>query len=290
MLENIVIPNLERLKGLKKSISGGGAENLHVLADFDRTLTTAFVNGKSIPSIMATLRDGNYLTPDYARKAHELHAKYYPIETDPKIPLEEKKKLMCEWWATHFDLLIKSGLNKKDLKSVVESGKVKFRDGFKEFIDFLKENNIPLVIMSASGLGGDNIAMYLEREEKLYENIHIISNSFEWDETGRVIAVKQPIIHTLNKYETMVQDFPVFNLIKNRKNVLLLGDSLNDIGMIQGFDYDNLIKIGFLNEKVEESLDYYKRNYDVIILNDSSMSYVNELLREIIRKPSGRRR
>jgi len=53
--------------------------------------------------------------------------------------------------------------------------------------------------------------------------------------------------------------------------------------MIEGFDYDNLIKIGFLNENVEANLEYYKDNYDIIILNDSSLGYINRLLKEIIK-------
>jgi len=297
-MENVVISNQEKLEKLKKQICEDGAEKLHVLADFDRTLTTAFVNGESVPSLISVLRDGNYLTPDYAKKAQELYAKYHLIEIDQKIPPEQKKKAMEEWWMTHFDLLIKSGLNKKDLESVVEAGKVKFRDGFTDFIDFLRIHNIPLVIMSSSGLGGDVISMYLEREGKLgdelrssspsanarvYDDIYIISNSYEWDENGNAIAAKEPIIHLMNKDETMVRDFPAFNTIKDRKNVLLLGDSLGDIGMVKGFDYDNLIKIGFLNENVEENLEHYKRNFDVVILNDSSLDYINKLLRETIK-------
>jgi len=81
----------------------------------------------------------------------------------------------------------------------------------------------------------------------------------------------------------MVENFPCFGVVKNRRNVLLLGDNLSDVGMIIGFDYDNLIKIGFLNEKVEENLEQYKQNYDVVILNDSSLDYVNRLLKEVIK-------
>ncbi len=283
MVENIIISNLEELEKSKKSISESGAEKFHVLADFDRTLTTAFVDGKSIPSLISILRDGNYLTSDYAPKANELYNRYHQIEIDPKIPFEEKKKTMHEWWTTHFDLLIKSGLNKKDLERVVEAGKVKFRDGFSESIDFLRTHNIPLVILSSSGLGGDAISMYLEKEGKLYNNVYIISNSYKWDRDGKAIAVKEPIIHMMNKDETVIKNSPVFKVIKDRKNVLLLGDSLGDIGMVKGFDCDNLIKIGFLNENVKENLESYKLDYDIIILNDSSMDYINELLKEIIK-------
>ena len=86
----------------------------------------------------------------------------------------------------------------------------------------------------------------------------------------------------LTHYSFITFTNSIFKKIKDRKNVLLLGDSLGDIGMITGFDYDNLIKIGFLNENVKENVEYYKRNYDAIILNDSSMDFINKLLKKII--------
>jgi len=282
MEENIIIPNLAGLERLKKVISEEGAGNLHVLTDFDRTLTTAFVNGRSVNSLISILYNENYLSPDYTKEAQALHEKYYPIEIDPKVPKEEKKNAMNEWWTKHFALLIKSGLNKNDLRRIMNSDRVRLREGCSEFIELLKDYNIPLIIMSASGLGVDPIAMFLKKEGKLYNNIYIISNYYEWDENGNALSVKEPIIHSLNKDETAVQNFPAFEVIKNRKNVILLGDNLEDVGMIEGFGYNNLIKIGFLNENIEENLEYYKRNYDVIILNDSSMDYVNSLLREVV--------
>jgi len=282
MEKDIIIQNISNLENLKKSISENGAEKLHILADFDKTLTTLFVNGEKVPSLISVLRNGDYLTPDYVQKANQLYDKYHPIEIDPKVSTEEKKKVMNEWWMTHFDLLIKSGLNKKDVEDVIKSRKIKLRHGFSDFVNILKENNIPLVIMSASGLGDEAISTYLKQEEKLYDNIHIISNSYKWDESDNLIGVKQPIIHIMNKDETAIQNFPVFETIKNRKNVLLLGDGLSDIGMVKGFDYENLIKIGFLNENVEENLESFKANYDVLILNDSPMDYINKLLREMI--------
>ena len=283
IMENLIIQNPDELNRIKREISEDGAEKLHVLADFDRTLTKAFVDGKSIPSLISILRDENYLTPDYPQKAKDLYAKYHSIEINTNISLEERKKAMKEWWATHFELLIKSGLNKKDIESVVASGRIRFREGFADFADFLKEKNIPLVIMSSSGLGGDPILMCLEKEGKLSDNIYIISNSFEWDKEGKAVAVKGPIIHPMNKDETMLQGFLVFEKIKERKNILLLGDNLGDVGMVEGFDYENLIKVGFLNEAVAESLAEYKKNYDVVILNDSSFDFINKLLREMVK-------
>ncbi len=282
-MENIVISNPVELEKTKKAILEQGKDKIHVLADFDRTLTKVFVNDRKIPSIISVLRDEDYLSPEYSEKAKALANKYHPLEIDPSISIKEKKKAMHDWWTQHFDLLIKSKLNKKHLEKVIENGNIQFREGTSELIDFLYEKKIPLIIMSSAGLGGDSISMYLKKQRKLYDNIHIVSNSYEWDSKGNAIGVKEPIIHVMNKDETAIQDYKVFDLIKGRKNVLLLGDSLGDVGMITGFDYDNLIKIGFLNEKVDENIEKYKENFDIILLNDTNINYVNELVKEIVK-------
>ena len=277
-LSDIIISNPEKLERIKKAILQDGAGNFFVLSDFDKTLIKEFTNGKSVVSLISILRDGNYLTPDYAAKAHALYNKYHAIEIDPNIPSEEKDKMMHKWWTTHFALLIQSGLNKKDIEKAINSGKAELREGFNKLADILNRRNIPLVILSSSGLGIDAIAMYLEKANKLYNNIYIVSNAFEWDKNGNATGVKQPIIHSLNKTWLSVKNFPFFGKIKNRKNIIILGDSLDDIDMVKGFEYDNLLKIGFLNDNIEKNIELYKKNYDVVILNDGSMDYVNEIL------------
>jgi len=284
MLENVVINNKTELEKIKSKIAKDGASKLHILSDFDRTLTKAYVQSKRVPSIISILRNGDYLTQDYTEKANALSEKYHPIEINPRIPLNKKKKAMHEWWKTHFELLIKEKLNKRDIEKIASSGKIELRDNCQEFLEFLHKNKIPLVIMSSSGLGYESIAMYLTKYGVLYDNIHIISNEFVWDKNGYAVKVKEPIIHVMNKDETMIKDFSAFKFIKERKNVILFGDNIEDVGMITGFDYKNLIKIGFLNENVEENIPYYKKSYDVLILNDSSMSYVNDLLKDILKK------
>ncbi|MEK7538433.1 MAG: hypothetical protein AAB552_01185 [Patescibacteria group bacterium] len=282
MQKEIIIRNPEHFDEILKVIREGGAENLHVLADFDRTLTTAFVDGKSVPSLISVLRDGNYLTPDYTENAHALFDKYHAIEIDPTVPFAEKWKAMDEWWRMHAKLLIESGLNKSDLEKVVSSGKVRLREEFSEFADVLNAHNVPLVIMSASGLGVDGVSLYLEHAGKLTDNVHIISNVYEWDSAGRATALREPIIHSLNKYETAIRDYPAFDAIKNRKNVILLGDSPSDIGMVQGFDYHNLLSISFFNETTDKNLKLNEDTFDVVLTGDTSMAYVNKILREVL--------
>lgn len=274
-----IIANQENFEKIKQVMREEGTEKFHVLADFDRTLTKAFVEGQKSPTVIAQIRNGKYLTPDYAPRAHAFYDHYASMETDPALSREEKMQKMHEWWKKHFDLLIECGLNKQVIQEIVATRTLQFRDGTLEFLDFLHEHQIPLVIMSAAP--GDMILEYLRQEGRLYDNIHIISNLFVFDEKGKVTAIKEPIIHSLNKYEIVVKNFPIFDSIKDRKNVLLLGDGLDDVGMIEGFDYDHLLKVGFLNENVDERLELYKETFDVVLTGDPGMEFVNNLVKEI---------
>ncbi len=277
-MENVFVVNQRKVEILKQKIREKEFNSFHVLADFDRTLTLAKQNGHRMPSVIAILReDEKYLGKDYKEKAEKLFLKYHPIEINPNIDRNEKKKEMEKWWREHFRLLSESGLKKKDLEDVVFSGKIRLREGVLKFIDFLKEEEIPLVIMSGNGLGGEVIEMYLEKEKRMHSNIYVISNSFYWDEEGKISGFKEPIVHMLNKDETLINNFSFFKEIENKKNVILFGDNIEDVDMVKGFDYDFLIKFGFLNENVKENIEYYQKFYDVLILNDSSFSFINDL-------------
>ncbi len=281
-MEDIIIS--QNIQDTINTFKKQGVDKLHVLADFDQTLTKSFINGKHVPSIISILRDNNYLTPDYPDKAKALYAKYHPIEIDPNVSIKDKKSAMENWWTEHFNLLIKSGLSQEDIRSIVDSGILLPREGAKDFFGFCHQHKIPIVILTSCGIGGDPVRLFLQKQGVFYNNVDIISNSLIWDEKGNAIDFEKPTIHSMNKDETLVKEFPVFEKIKARKNVLLLGNSLGDPDMIKGFEYDNLLKVGFLNEKKDESLEKFKKLYDVIILNDGTMSYINDFLISISEK------
>lgn len=283
-MQNIIITNQDNLEQAKEKIRQDGMEKLQVVSDFDKTLTSCFINGKKIASLISILRDEHYLTSDYSAKAQALYDKYHPVETDPNIPFEEKKMLMREWWTVHYDLLVKSGLHKKDLEKAVQSENLKLRSGAGKFFDFLHSHNIPLLILSAAGLGAETISLYLQKYNKLYDNVQIISNAFIFNEDGLVVGVKEPIVHTFNKDYTTVKQYPIFEKLKERKNIILLGDSLGDADMMNGFEYDAIIKIGFLNENGADAaaMQSFREKFDIVILNDEQMDYINELMKSSV--------
>ena len=277
----ITISNNKNLEQLKSKIKQTGYQNLHILSDFDGTLTCGVTNGVKAPAIISLLRDGNYLTKDYAEKAHALFNKYHPIETDVKVPVAKKKKAMQKWWELHYKLLIKSGLTKSDLKHIVESGHIKFRDGVPEFLDFLYKKNIPLVVFSAGGCG-EAIKLFFKKIKKNYPNVFFVINRFNWNKQGRAISIKPPIIHSMNKDKTIIKKIPnIYSSIKNRKNVILIGDSIGDIKIIEGFNCANLLKIGFLNFNYNESIKEYTNNFDVVLDEEANFDFINSLIQEL---------
>lgn len=229
-----------------KHIIDAGSQKLHLLSDFDRTLTKPFVNGKPVASLISILGDHGYLSPKYSKKAQEFFDTYGPIELDPNVPVEEKRIKMKEWWTRHFALLIESGLTKQHIEQAMRARHAELRDGAPEFFKALLERKIPLVIMSSSGLGIESISLFLEHEKMLFPNIHIISNQYIWNPDGKALGVKEPIIHGMNKDETLVSSFPeIYREVHDRTNVIMIGDNDSDLGMITGFDYQNLYTIGF---------------------------------------------
>jgi Pyrimidine 5'-nucleotidase (UMPH-1) len=128
----------------------------------------------------------------------------------------------------------------------------------------------------------DMIKMVLEKNNVLFDNIHIVTNQYEWNDEGVAIAVKEPIVHTLNKDEESIKRMSkVYEAIKNRPNVLLLTDSVADITMANGAKIDNLLSFGFLNTDIDKQKEAFAKTFDAILMNDAPMAFPNEILKLI---------
>ena len=65
-----------------------------------------------------------------------------------------------------------------------------------------------------------------------------------------MVGFKGDLIHSFNKNESSVHDSDYFDNLEKHNNILLLGDSIGDLRMADGAKFDNILKIGFLNDKV----------------------------------------
>ncbi|MFC1801753.1 hypothetical protein ACFLZB_04800 [Nanoarchaeota archaeon] len=276
-MEGVHIVNAE---DLKRKIKQFNKNNFHLVSDFDSTLTQSFVNGERVHSSYSYVRGGDYLSKDFFKRSITLTEYYRPIEFDPNVPQKEKDEKMVEWWTKHYDLLIECDMHIEVIKEIVEGEKILLRKGSSEFFDLVKKYDIPLLIFSA-GLG-NLIEEFLKAKGNLTKRTHIISNFLVFDEEGKAVSYVRPLIHTFNKKEVQIKDLPYQKEILEKKNVILLGDHIGDVTMCHGVDHDCMIKIGFLNEDADKLMDSYAQHFDVIIINDGSMDYVNNLLKEIL--------
>jgi hypothetical protein len=110
-----------------------------------------------------------------------------------------------------------------------------------------------------------------------------VCNQFIWDSFWNAQAIRKPIIHVFNKDETIIEEIPSLRgKIIKRKNVIVIGDSLWDVGMVSWFDHKNLLKIGFLNPGSEGMRTEYEDAYDIIIENDEGFEKIYTLLQDIL--------
>lgn len=279
-MDSVIISNPIEFEKKKAALKKGGAKQLHIVADFDWTFTKFRVEGMKVHSIISLIRDYDYLTPEYRLEAYALSDKYFPAEHDLSLSLDERKTKMFEWWTTHIALIAKHGMSKEIAEKIVREQKIHTREGLDIFLQQLAKKDIPVLIFSAAI--EDLLIGLLQKEKLLFPNMHIVSNQFAYDKNGNVTGYMNEVIHVFNKDELVVRHKPYHNEIQSRKNVILLGDSLGDVNMANGIDHHVILRICFLNDVTVKNFETFKDAYDVIILNDGTFEYVNELLEEII--------
>ena len=261
----IYINNQEKINKVKLD-----SNNFYVVADFDKTLTEGTSN-----STWGVLANANQVGAEYKERRTALYNKYRPIEIDQTISDEEKSMAMTEWWQAHINLFYEYGLKEQAIKDAIADGNLKYREGAKDFMRKMYELNVPVIIISA-GIG-NVIEEFLNSENDYYSNIKIVSNFIEF-ENGTIKSIKGETIHALNK-NIVSLDEESKKLLENRKNILLLGDGLADLKMISEEEKENAITVGFLEEKIEENLEYFNKEFDIVLTNKGTLNEVNNILK-----------
>ena len=66
--------------------------------------------------------------------------------------------------------------------------------------------------------------------------------------------------------------------VKEKEYILLLGDLIDDISMVSKNDLYRTLTIGFLENKVEENMQFYNDNFDIVFTNNTSFEEVQKLI------------
>ena len=240
------------------------------------------------------LSDSQIMPEAYRTKTKQLHDHFFPLEFDPSISYDQKYKLMDEWWAQSSGALVDQSPTLETLFAAVAHAKLDLRPGFPTVVQVAHQHDIPIIVFSA-GITQiiEEILRKLGPTDLLLPNVYVIANDLIVDPSSNVVtSFKEPMMHSLNKKDTSVQlvrgENPAhhwFAKLKNRKNVILMGDSVGDANMSDGYDGDEevtILKIGFLNTNEEKLLDIYRKAFDIVVLHDGPMVPVATFLNEII--------
>ena len=233
------------------------SENTYFVIDFDRTVTSD-ESRDSWDIAREFLGDG------IKKEMNLLYEKYRPIEINYKIPIEEKLKEMEKWYVACMSLYYKYHLTKNKIIQSLDTGKIFFREGAKDFFNYANQKNIPVIILSA-GIA-NVIEEFLKKEKCFFENIYIIGNFIEFDENGEIKEFdNSKIIHTLNKSLVGKLNEEQYNKLKNKPYKILIGDMIEDTNMINKDEWDSTLKIGILNKETEDLIEVYKPFFDIIL-------------------------
>ncbi len=247
-------------------------DNICVFMDYDKTITSS-----DSEDSWATSANKKAMGMEIANDLNKLYEKYGPIELDYTIDMKEKEKYMLEWYTKSMNLYYTYHLTSEKLKKCVSNSYLKLREGAKDFLSKLYENQIPVIIFSA-GIG-NVIEQFLKENNCYYSNIIIIGNFIKFDENGDMIKFSDNIIHTLNKNIDKLENLKVKERIKEKDYRIVIGDLVEDIHMMGEYPENKSLKIGFLNKNVTENLEVYKKNFDIVLTEDNNFydieKYIN---------------
>jgi HAD superfamily hydrolase (TIGR01544 family) len=278
----------EKLKDLKKD-----PKKLMIVSDFDFTLTKKYHKDLNLFSSYCVLESSEMISEDFKRLNKELFGKYSSFENDISMDFETRDKLMQQWFKENLDLVLEENLSKEDFQSMILESERNFyyRYGILELFELIHTYHIPFFIISGGifEIIEESLKIILPFYNELKQKnlIHIVANRFEYDSEGKVCGYKEPFVYTFNKGETLKHIFKEFNT--GQENIIVMGDHLNDTDTIKHIDYENEIKIGFINyfedsltEQQHKMIEAYQLKYDVCLINDGNLTFVNNLIKKIM--------
>lgn len=129
-------------------------------------------------------------------------------------------------------------------------------------------------------------------ELKNLQPFSIVSNLGVFEDS-KLVRFNLPLIHIMNKAEHVrkfieaQKELDIEHHHNLRGNIIVMGDVIEDLRMISEITYDNIIKIGYLNNlDIDKHLEEeYEKVFDIVIQHDGNLFSVINLLEVIAGEP-----
>lgn len=294
-----------------------------VFADYDATITRRYLSKPPGDSLcytaFRTVECYTEFPKAYAELAKSLHTHYFAIETDGSLSIEEKLPYMIEWYQKVMDSMVKFGAeinfdvnqmvrealdlpsdasNSGDNNSlgphakgkVGPNSKIEIRPGMIELINLCYSRGIPFVIVSAgfANIIEEVLTLHGVGREK-YELWSNVMDIAEDATNGKQLlkGLKNELLHMYNKtLKTGVTPKKILDICKTKKAAVTIGDSLGDskIAVSEEVHFDEIIKVGLLNYKIEENLEKYRAAFDLLYIGDKDAYDIVNVIERISSK------
>jgi len=250
-----------------KSFLADGKEKLHLILDFDMTLTKTINQfGEHVATWQLLM---SHLSEKGKKEYQNLYNRYRPLEAANKMT----NSVAVEWWEETLNLLVKNRLKWSDILSDVEE-RMPVREGVKELFDICEQKEIPILIIS----GGIRDVIEVWCQKLNIKPAIILSTNLNFDSKGFIKGWdKNSLIHAFNKKEQGHEE--VSKIRKLRPNTILVGDSPDDYSMVDGDEM--VLRILIDDPRPGESLlgnNAKKDKFDMII-KDKSLFPVVEMIK-----------
>jgi phosphoserine phosphatase len=251
-------------------ISKLGAGKLHLVLDFDRTLTQGKDgSGRDITTWHVLQRH----IPEAARNKYwEFYNRYRPLEARNKMSVPEA----IAWWSGVLNIYKDNNLKWGDVAKGLEIA-MPARAGAKELFDVCAKKNIPTIIISA----GIKDLIDLWCQKLGVSPSLVLSTELNFGPEGNVCGWDAgTLIHALNKSE--MGHGKLEPIRERRPNAILVSDSIHDAGMVNaGIGSLKIIIDDVRFDDSPRSDDYYRKvfeNFDLAI-NTGSLLPIAEFIK-----------
>ena len=273
--------------------------NIIFITDFDYTITKRY-NYQKNSTLFSSYRfyDESLIGGDQQKILdiqNQLCNEYMKYETDNTYDKKIREQKVHEFYSKSLDVYINPKFTRNSIGKMLEKFKEKYelRKYTKELFELLIKLEIPIVIVS----GGvkeviiDLLKTSINNFEKYLseKKIIIIANELYFEEDKGCIGHSTNVIYAFNKSnfvkETIKNNFPQV------KNVIVMGDHLNDFDSVQDLEIDknDIIGIGFVNIKpeilndetkkeiIKKNVEEYNNVYDVNLIGDNDFDFIIKL-------------
>ena len=233
------------LQKLEKLINDG-KDKLHLIVDFDRTLTIGRSDGKQDITSWNIIKA--HLPPAGLKMEAKYYSKYRLREIDGTITTKEQ-----ELWASKTaGLFVEHKINIIEVEKDFQQ-KANISPGAKTLFELCKTSGIPITIISAG------IKEVIDIWTKTYQVIPdlILATRLITDSKGTITGLdKKNLIHLFNKKQKLEKRLK--KLVKDRSNIIVVGDALEDADMIDGDE--NVLRIRINDPRIDQKYKKVENN------------------------------